>query len=184
VVRLSALRAGRPLAPGRFLVVIFVIGWVDSRDIVRLEGLGKLKKKKNPMSSSGIESAPFRLVAYCLNQLRYRVPLSKKYSAKNKREDLLKRFNFLIHASKWAGIMRTCKPIFYVGILRDIFKIFSESVYQIKVNFHWSNSPVKGFNFQQTFVRSLEVVTVTPFCRLAYSPRHYIKQRQTTVVTW
>jgi hypothetical protein len=37
---------------------------------VRLEGLGQLK---NPMISSGIEPATFRLVAQCLNQLRYRV---------------------------------------------------------------------------------------------------------------
>jgi hypothetical protein len=37
---------------------------------VRLEVLGQLR---NPMTSSGIEFAPFRLVALCLNQLRYRV---------------------------------------------------------------------------------------------------------------
>jgi hypothetical protein len=43
-VRLSALRAGRPLPPGRFLVLISVRGWVDTRDIVRLEGLSQLKK--------------------------------------------------------------------------------------------------------------------------------------------
>jgi hypothetical protein len=37
---------------------------------VRLEGLGKLKKS----TSSGLDPATFRLVAYDLNQLRYRVP--------------------------------------------------------------------------------------------------------------
>jgi hypothetical protein len=38
---------------------------------VRLDGLGQLK---NPVTSSGIEPATFRLVALSLNQLRYRVP--------------------------------------------------------------------------------------------------------------
>jgi hypothetical protein len=36
---------------------------------MRLEGSDQLK---NPVSSSGIQPATFRLVAQCLNQLRYR----------------------------------------------------------------------------------------------------------------
>jgi hypothetical protein len=43
---------------------------------VRLEGLGKLKKKNPP--HPGLEPATFQLVALCLNQLRYRVPPRKK----------------------------------------------------------------------------------------------------------
>jgi hypothetical protein len=58
-VRLSAIRAGRHLPPGRFLVLISVSGCVDSRAIVRLEGLGKLKKS----TSSGPEPSTFRVVA-------------------------------------------------------------------------------------------------------------------------
>jgi hypothetical protein len=38
---------------------------------VRLE---ELRHLKNPMTSSGIVLATFRLLAYYLNQLRYRVP--------------------------------------------------------------------------------------------------------------
>jgi hypothetical protein len=58
-VRLSALRAGRTLSPGWFLVLISVRDWVDPMAIVRLEGLGQLK---NSMTSV-IEPATFRLVA-------------------------------------------------------------------------------------------------------------------------
>jgi hypothetical protein len=67
---LAALRTCRPLPPGRFLVLISVRDLVDPRSIVRLETLLQFK---NPMTSSGIVPAAFRLVAQCLNQLRYRV---------------------------------------------------------------------------------------------------------------
>jgi hypothetical protein len=49
-----------PFTPGIFFVLISVRRRVDPRAIVRLEGLGKLK---NPMISSGIGPATFRLVA-------------------------------------------------------------------------------------------------------------------------
>jgi hypothetical protein len=60
-----------PYTPAeRFLVLISVRSCVDTRAIVGLEGLGKLKKK---ITSSGLHPVTFRLVAQCLNQLRYRV---------------------------------------------------------------------------------------------------------------
>jgi hypothetical protein len=49
-----------PFTPGRSLVLISVRDSVDPRAIVRLEGLGQLK---NPMTSSGIKTAAFELVA-------------------------------------------------------------------------------------------------------------------------
>jgi hypothetical protein len=55
---------------GSFLVLIPVRDRVGHGAIVWLEGLGKLK---NLGTSSGIEPVTFRLVAWCLNQLRYRV---------------------------------------------------------------------------------------------------------------
>jgi hypothetical protein len=58
-VRLSALRAGRPLPPGRFLILISVRGLVDPRATVRLEGLGQLN---NPMTALGIQPMTRRLV--------------------------------------------------------------------------------------------------------------------------
>jgi hypothetical protein len=60
-VRLLAIHVCHPLFPGRFVVLISVRGWVDSRAIVGLEGLGHLK---NLTISSGIEPMTFLLVAY------------------------------------------------------------------------------------------------------------------------
>jgi hypothetical protein len=58
-----------PFTLRKNLVLISAKGSVDTRPIVRMEGLGQLKNPSNP---SGIEPATFRFVAYCLNQLLYR----------------------------------------------------------------------------------------------------------------
>jgi hypothetical protein len=60
----------RPLfTPRMILGNSFFRDRVDPGAIEQLEELGQLK---NSMISSGFELATFRLVAYCLNQLRYR----------------------------------------------------------------------------------------------------------------
>jgi hypothetical protein len=47
----SALHAGHPLPPGRFLVIISVRDWVDSRATVWLEGLGRIENIASNSSS-------------------------------------------------------------------------------------------------------------------------------------
>jgi hypothetical protein len=46
-VRPSALLSGLSLPPRRFLILIFVRGWVEPRAIVRLEALGQLEKSND-----------------------------------------------------------------------------------------------------------------------------------------
>jgi hypothetical protein len=46
-VRSSALSANRPLPPGKYLVLISARDWVDSRAILRMEGLGQLKNSND-----------------------------------------------------------------------------------------------------------------------------------------
>jgi hypothetical protein len=61
-VRLSALRAGRPLPPGRFLMLLSITDWVDPRTIVQLEGLGKLEKKNRPIGTRTRDLVACRIV--------------------------------------------------------------------------------------------------------------------------
>jgi hypothetical protein len=103
-VRMSALRASCPLTSGRFLVLISVMGRVDPRARVPLEGLGKLK---NPTTSLGIEPATFRLVAQCLNQLRLLRPLTYKKKKSTKHLRILTRIYISLHCTKGHAVAQT-----------------------------------------------------------------------------
>jgi hypothetical protein len=62
---------------------------------VRLEKLGELK---NPVTSSGIEPMTFRLVAQCLNQLRYHAlrgdRITKKNAYMSRCEEMFRQYVF------------------------------------------------------------------------------------------
>jgi hypothetical protein len=110
VLRLWTLCSGRRLPTGRFLVLVSDRSWVDSRAIVRLEGLGQLKI---PMTSSGIEPTTFRLVTECFNRLRYSV-----FPAV---------WNFQKHAAKKISV-------FWDTTLRSSFE--NQSVFLRNMTFH------------------------------------------------
>jgi hypothetical protein len=71
-IRLSALRAGRPLSLGRILVLISVKRLSVPQDH---RAAGKIRYLKNPVTQRGIEPATFRLVQFnimlVINQSSY-----------------------------------------------------------------------------------------------------------------
>jgi hypothetical protein len=82
-VRLSALCAGHPLPSGTFLVLISVRGWTDPRTIVRLEGLGQLKKSYNlignPATFNLNKHRPTFTVKVMYWNTKHGIPTEKQY---------------------------------------------------------------------------------------------------------
>jgi hypothetical protein len=77
---------------------------------VRLEGLGQLK---NPMTSLGIEPSTFRLLAQCLNQLRYQTIKEKKFQDVGIKQEYYYRLNTYIHIHM---------QVYMSGILSPVLK--------------------------------------------------------------
>jgi hypothetical protein len=143
-VRLSALGSFRALPPGSFLVLISARGWVDSRAVMRLEGLGQLQKS----ISSALDPATFRVVAQCLKWLRYRMPpLNKQYKGLG--------FNHFYVQSPCNPLTEDYTEIFYMTAKGDILFIeFYEKIIKpessLILMFHFSISA----RFRCSFLRT------------------------------
>jgi hypothetical protein len=68
-VKLSALSAGRVYTAGRFIIPIYIKGFVDPRKIERLKELGELK-----YNIIGNRTGGLSIAEYCLKHLRFWVP--------------------------------------------------------------------------------------------------------------
>jgi hypothetical protein len=108
-VRLSSLRAGRPLYPWRFLVLISVRVWANPTVTVWPEELGQLK---NPVTS-WTKLAATQPVAQCHNQLGHPVHCTfhswhLKYSDRTRRYYPVASKLHVIYLLRGGGVVVLC----------------------------------------------------------------------------
>jgi hypothetical protein len=101
-VRLSALRAGRPLSRGRILVFMSARCWIDATIIARLGELGILK---TPMALSGTEPSSFHLVwqRYHLHPFQKNEMCAYQNSLRFQHGDLLVVFILTVYDNECRG---------------------------------------------------------------------------------
>jgi hypothetical protein len=164
-VRMSALRAGRRLTPGRFLVLISVRGWVDTRVIVRLQRLGQLK---NPMTLGDVIS----LILFFQNkESRLKIVFWFK-----QRHTFNRVTNVMyVHASYIRERQRITKTVVRVRIFFTIVCVLKYSYFIKKVKFccvikTWGVPRVGGHTLRE-WKQLLEY-------RLAYSNRRDSEKRR------
>jgi hypothetical protein len=110
-VSLSTLRAGSPLPPGRFLVLVSVRSWVDPRAILQLEGLSREiqwpHRESNPLPSGLQHSVITNYATACIGVCDWRVYVTSQWQHKS---------NMQFNQSHIVFCMSQTEPNFLLGM--------------------------------------------------------------------